>query len=350
MQGQIDHQRVSRILLVSGVIGLISIVPLLAQRDTIRTGVDLVVVPITVTDSNGGFVYGLKKEDFTIFEDGKLQEIRQVSFDQSSLSVAVLLDTAVDGDTLRSFMDSIMVLSSAFTDNDEVEVYRFDRRLTVKLSDFTTSHEAFQKSLPVVDGIAGRRGNWGSSLVLFPELGSRWLRSLLDRNADTRVLNDALFAAAEDLEKRGPNNRKIIIAISDEQTAKSSSLRLIRDQLIRHNIQFYGVTVGMPLMDEGISPLHTYAYATGGDVYSGKTRDGMETAFAQITELSRHEYVLTYVSNNEVSDLLPVMRKIEVQTTTPDLKINHRSSYWQYPQPEQPKPSRKKGVYSAAVF
>jgi VWFA-related protein len=322
--------------------------PLLGQRDTIRTGVDLVVIPVTVKGSNGEFVYGLKKEDFTIFEDGKLQEIRQFSFDQSSLSVAVLLDTAVDGDALRSFMDSIIVLSSAFTDNDEIEVYRFDRKGIVKLSDFTASRQAFQESLPVVEGIVGRRSNWGSSLVLFPERSSRWLRSLLDRNADTRVLNEALLAAAEDLQNRGPNNRKIIIAISDEHTAKNTSLREIRDQLIRYNIQFYGVTVGMPLTEGLISALQTYAYATGGDVYSGKTGVAMQTAFAQITERSRHEYVLAYVSNNEISDLLPVMRQIEVQTRTPGLKINHRSSYWQYPQPEQP--SRKKDVRSAAVF
>jgi VWFA-related protein len=43
---------------------------------TLRTGVQLVVQDITVTDANGKSVTGLKQEDFRIFEDGKPQTIK----------------------------------------------------------------------------------------------------------------------------------------------------------------------------------------------------------------------------------------------------------------------------------
>ena len=45
--------------------------PLVAQRDTVRVGVELVVVPVSVRDSNEQFVSDLRKEDFRIREDGR---------------------------------------------------------------------------------------------------------------------------------------------------------------------------------------------------------------------------------------------------------------------------------------
>jgi len=80
------------------------------------------------------------------------------------------------------------------------------------------------------------------------------------------------------------------------------------------------------------STLESYADATGGDVYSGRTEGGMQNAFALITEQARHEYVLSYVSNNEVSGSVPALRKIEVKTARPGLNVRHRREYLQYPQ------------------
>jgi hypothetical protein len=66
-------------------------------------------------------------------------------------------------------------------------------------------------------------------------------------------------------------------------------------------------------------------------VYSGRTQDAMQNAFSLITEQARHQYVLSYVSNNEASGPLPVLRKVEVQTTRSGLKVHHRTQYLQYP-------------------
>src|SRR5262245_16091572 len=122
------------------------VVPALAQRDTLRTGVDLVVVPVSVKDSDGRFVYGLQRGDFTVIEDGRSQEIVQFSTEPAPLSVAVLLDTGVEGAAMRRMAESLVSLSSAFTEIDEAEIYRFDRFVT-KLSDFSNSQESLERSL-----------------------------------------------------------------------------------------------------------------------------------------------------------------------------------------------------------
>jgi VWFA-related protein len=153
-----------------------------------------------------------------------------------------------------------------------------------------------------------------------------------DAKVDTRLLNDALFTATVDLEKRAPTNRKMMIVISDGQAVKSvHSFGETRDRLVKSQVQVYGVTVSVLQLPLATSVLQTYTNATGGDVYSAKTSDGMQTAFARITEQVRHQYVLSYVSNNEVSGALPLTRKIEVKASRPGVTIRHRTEYLQYP-------------------
>jgi VWFA-related protein len=305
--------------------------PLYGQQATIRADVDLVVVPTSVKDAAGRFVYDLKEEAFSIFEDGRRQQIQQFSIDPAPLSTVALVDSGIGGTSLRRFAAATVALSSAFIPMDETEAYRFDKFVT-RLSDFTTNSEAFEKSLTVIHRIAEQPNQGPHTWTLFPGRGPRWLRLLLDYSTETRLLNDAIVAAATDLEKRPPTNRRSIIVISDGQSVKdTSSFQDVRNRLVKDEIQVYAVTVSLPILDAATSSLQAYANATGGDVYSGRTTTGMQDAFARITEQARHEYVLSYVSNNEVTGSLPVQRKIEVKTVRPGLKLHHRSEYLQYP-------------------
>src|SRR5688500_1513011 len=83
------------------------------QRDTIRTGVDLVVVPVSVKDSDGRFIYDLQQSDFTVLEDGRPQEIAQFSIDPLPLSIAFLVDTGIGRTSLGRFANAIVALSSS---------------------------------------------------------------------------------------------------------------------------------------------------------------------------------------------------------------------------------------------
>ena len=46
-----------------------------SQKFTLRTETEVVLVNVSVSDRDGNFVRDVKKEDFTISEDGKKQEI-----------------------------------------------------------------------------------------------------------------------------------------------------------------------------------------------------------------------------------------------------------------------------------
>jgi len=59
-----------------------------------RSGVELINVTATVTDDDGRFVSNLTKGDFTLYEDGNLQEITHFSNERVPVSLGILLDAS----------------------------------------------------------------------------------------------------------------------------------------------------------------------------------------------------------------------------------------------------------------
>jgi VWFA-related protein len=59
-----------------------------------KSGVELVNVTATVTDRDGRFVGDLRKEDFTLYDNGERQEIAQFSNERVPVSLGILLDSS----------------------------------------------------------------------------------------------------------------------------------------------------------------------------------------------------------------------------------------------------------------
>ena len=58
----------------------------------LRAGVDLVLVPVTITDALNRPVSDLAKSDFAVYEDNKQQEIRVFSKEDAPISIGLILD------------------------------------------------------------------------------------------------------------------------------------------------------------------------------------------------------------------------------------------------------------------
>src|SRR5262249_32776040 len=111
-----------------------------AQDFKLRAKVDLVVVPVTVKGSGDKLVAGLKQNDFAIFEDGRQQTISNFTTDPVPLSAAIVVDTGLSAGSLAKVKKTFSALSGAFSDFDEVAVYRYDKFVT-KLLDFSQTSE-----------------------------------------------------------------------------------------------------------------------------------------------------------------------------------------------------------------
>jgi VWFA-related protein len=91
--------------------------PKAADDEVIKVSSRLVVVPVSVVDSNGQPVAGLKAENFQVAEDGRRQTIDQVSdAENTPLEIALLIDVSgsvsplfnFEIDTAAQFLQSVM--------------------------------------------------------------------------------------------------------------------------------------------------------------------------------------------------------------------------------------------------
>jgi VWFA-related protein len=100
-----------------------------AQSFRFRTGVELINVNATVTDSTGRFVSGLNKEDFRLFEDEQPQEITHFNSERVPVSLGIVLDTSgsMDGEKMLAAREALdRFLFQLLGPEDEVFLYRFD--------------------------------------------------------------------------------------------------------------------------------------------------------------------------------------------------------------------------------
>src|SRR5262245_25714294 len=192
--------------------------PLIGQ-DTIRTQVDVVVVPVSVRDSKGNPVENLRREDFRIFEDGRLQEIRSMSFESPPLSVAIMIDRGGMSNFLLShYAEPFGSLSMPLAGDDEAAIYQFDYRYPAeKVSDFTSSHDQLGKTLTQIKKASGDQADPGT--------------------------NEApLVTAALDLETRPVGRRKMIVVFTGRSAGEGNrSVEEIRERLGHAQVQMYAV-------------------------------------------------------------------------------------------------------------
>jgi VWFA-related protein len=127
------------------------------QGFSFKTSVDLVNVSVTVTDANGRFVSGLKKEDFIVYEDGKPQEVAQFDSERVPVSLGIALDTS--GSMLGEKIVAAQAALNRFLfdllgPQDEVFLYRFDGRPELVQS-WTKDRRAVSQALGSVKPMGG---------------------------------------------------------------------------------------------------------------------------------------------------------------------------------------------------
>ncbi len=119
------------------------------QKFRFKTGVDLINVTATVTDGSGRFVPGLRKEDFSVYEDGKPQQVTHFNAERVPVSLGIVLDTSasMDGEKIVAAREALnRFLFDLLDRNDEVFVYRFDT-VPDLITGWTTDRERIRQAL-----------------------------------------------------------------------------------------------------------------------------------------------------------------------------------------------------------
>jgi VWFA-related protein len=310
------------------------------RQDRIVTRTSLVVVPVTVKDNAGELVTDLQQNDFRIFEDGIEQPIASFSVEAAPLSAAILIDDDLKRSTAEKVQKTLETLAGAFSASDEVSLWRFDEVPEQVSDDFIGDNDKLLTSLKHVDLSSSFPGTGSYTMTAGPRVntaqppGPATIPAEAQGPPNTKHIDDAIFAAAQQLQGRPKERRKIIFLVSDGQNAKNNTHKYAdtRELLLSQEISVYAVGVGEANLNRGITflgnnVLAKYAHATGGDIfYGGVSRERLEELYARVSEQARNQYSLAYSGAH--TDRSKPYHSIEVRVRRPGLTLLTRDGYY----------------------
>jgi len=276
---------------------------------TFRAHTDLVLIPVTVTDTLNRFVLGLQKEDFRLFEDGAEQNVAIFSGEDAPLSVGVVFDESGSiGYKLQTSRDAAAQLLRMLTRQDEAFLVEFADAAKVSVG-FTNQIQEIQSALDKAQ--------------------SSGLTAMLDA-IDTGVLEM----------KKARNSRKAIVIVSDGGDNRSHYTAAQIEALVREaDVQIYAMGVFEPVLSLGLSAeeisgprlLSEIAAQTGGRAFAAAVPGDLPSVATRIAVELRNQYVLGYYPTDKARD--GKYRTVEVKVSQPPglgspLKVHWRLGYY----------------------
>jgi Ca-activated chloride channel homolog len=269
----------------------------------LRVDVDLVMVPVTVSDSMNHTVTSLKKEDFVLYEGDKRQEIRYFSTEDDPISVAILLDVSKSmSDKIETERAAIVEFFNNANLEDEYFAIAFSDRPRV-LADSTQSVDQLQGKL------------------------------LAEQPGGPTAMLDAVYLAISKLRSARYERKAILILSDGGDNASRYKLREIKSVAQESDVQIYAVglfeTFFFNSIEEKLGKvwLGEITDVTGGRTITVDNRGKVPEAAATISRAMRNQYVLGY---RPTTTATTKWRKIKVRLTSSDdrsLRAYYRRGY-----------------------
>lgn len=305
-----------------------------AQAPSFSVSAQYIKVPVTVFDSEGKLLTDLRRENFTLRDEGQVRSIDNFLSDQAPVNVLLMLDSS---GSLREELEEIKLaalgFARAFTRKDRIAIIGFSDQIEIR-QDWTNRIKPIRKTL-----------------------------KKLKRGYRT-ALYDALQQAV-DGQFRGTTGRRVIILLTDGLDNESSSVyeellpRLIASDLTLYivsrtrllkprvretvRVQFLSHVMKKFLRDEGEdgdyvevyfrqkeAAMKNLAESTGGRVLFPERLEDLRSSYAQVAHELKHRYLLTF--RPPVTSSLP-FRRIEVVCDRPIGQLHYRHQYAWRPAP-----------------
>lgn len=169
-----------------------------------RAGVDLVRLSVTARDPTGKIVHDLRKDEFSLLDDGIPQEISQFMQHEAAISVVILFDRSSSmeqDDKMMHARDGVMEFLKALRPADEAVVVAFADTIDM-LGGFGLEVRTVERALRDVEPGGGTRLYdavvEGARLIAAPERREKRALLILSDGEDTmsvRTLDTAKKAA-----------------------------------------------------------------------------------------------------------------------------------------------------------
>jgi Ca-activated chloride channel family protein len=208
----------------------------------ISTDVELVLLDVSVKDSKGGYVSGLTKDDFRVFESGNAQKITVFSHSDEPITAGLVMDAS--GSMQAKQADVItagLVFIGASNPHDQMFVVNFNDKV----------REGLPPGIPFSD-----------------DAGVLRMALSKDRSQGRTALNDAVAWALHHLDS-GQREKKALVLVSD---GGDNSSQLKSDELMRLIEESHATiyTIGLfdsDDQDRNPNVLKRIAHVSGGECF-----------------------------------------------------------------------------------
>jgi len=282
---------------------------------TFSTEVKVVNILATVRTKSGQLVNDLTKDDFSLTENKRPQEIRYFSRESDlPLTIGLMVDTSM---SQARVLESERSASFQFVDQvlregkDKVFVTQFDMAVMTR-QQLTSSRRDLEESLPYVDTPSKNQ--------------------LETQRGGGTLLFDAVVKASREI-MNGQRNRKAMIILSDggdngsDETLASAIEAAQRADTLIYSILFadpgyyggYGAGAGKTAMMR-------LARETGGSFFEVSKKQSIGQIYGIIEQELRSQYNLGFVSDEPVR--VSEFRTLQLTTKGKDLIVQARDRYW----------------------
>ncbi len=283
---------------------------------TFTTEVKVVNVLAAVRDKRGTFIRDLDKDDFSLAENGRPQNIRYFSRETDlPLTLGLMIDTSTS--QLR-VMDAERAACYRFLDRvlrenkDQVFVMQFDLSPILR-QELTGSLRKLNDALQRVDTPS--------------------MNDLVSQTGGGTMLYDAVLKASTGIMKNQNGQRKALIVMSDGvDTGSEATLADAIEAAQRAGTLIYSIlfsdagAYGMFGGGDGRGALTRMSRETGGGFFEVTKKQSIDDIFAQLQEELRSQYNIGFVSDQPVS--ISEFRKLQLVTRRKGLVVQARSRYW----------------------
>jgi VWFA-related protein len=282
---------------------------------TFSTEVKVVNILATVRTKSGQIINDLTKDDFTVAENKRPEEIRYFSRESDlPLTIGLMVDTSM---SQTRVLESERSASFQFVDQvlregkDKVFVTQFDMAVMTRQKP-TSSRRDLEESLPYVDTPSKNE--------------------LQTQRGGGTLLFDAVVKASREI-MSVQQNRKAMIILSDggdngsEETLQSAIEAAQRADTIIYSILFSDATYYGGYGDpEGKGYMQRLAKETGGGYFEVSKKLTINQIYGIIEQELRSQYNLGFVSDQPVR--VSEFRNLQLTVKRKDLVVQARDRYW----------------------
>jgi len=320
-----------------------------SEGDVVRVDTTLVTVPVSVMDRQGRFVPNLKREDFSVLENGTEQSIAYFETAEKPFTVALLLDVSPstqfhiseikeaaiafakqlrpqDRVLIISFSDEVLLLTEATNDISKITQVVLGN---VKEGNSTRLYDAVHLAINErLNRIPGRK-----AMVLFTDGVDTSSFSANNQSTlyEAEELDALIYPVRYDTsdymrayQNGGSGNVTVVTRRSNGPFGSRTTTQTIYGPPVNGGVPLPGTTQAD--YDRADQYLHALADKSGGRLYQANDTAQLSEAFKSIAQELRWQYSIGYYPKTatEESDK---RRQIRVRVRQPDLAVKARDSY-----------------------